>query len=164
MNEHYRIYCDLDGVIADFDSKVSEINEGVASKDLGSSKLWASVSNYNSKVEPFFESLAKIPDADDLWKFLITNFENVAILSACGYTPRDGADQKRRWVKKHLGESVVSHIVTKSPDKATFASPNSILIDDRMKSITPWVDAGGIGILHTSAADTISQLKELLTK
>jgi hypothetical protein len=45
--------------------------------------------------------------------------------------------------------------------KAAYAKPNHILIDDREKSIQPWREAGGIGILHTSAADTISQLQKL---
>ena len=35
------------------------------------------------------------------------------------------------------------------------------LIDDMERNIQQWKDKGGIGILHTSAADTIKQLKEL---
>ena len=37
----------------------------------------------------------------------------------------------------------------------------SVLIDDRQKNIDAWIEAGGIGILHTSAANTINQLKAL---
>ena len=36
-----------------------------------------------------------------------------------------------------------------------------ILIDDRKSNIEEWRANGGIGILHTSATDTISQLKKL---
>ena len=36
----------------------------------------------------------------------------------------------------------------------------NILIDDTKKKLDPWIEAGGIGILHTSAASTISELKE----
>ena len=32
---------------------------------------------------------------------------------------------------------------------------------DREKNIKEWRENGGIGILHTSASDTIKQLKEL---
>jgi hypothetical protein len=35
------------------------------------------------------------------------------------------------------------------------------LIDDRQKNIDAWIDAGGIGIVHVSARDTIEQLKLL---
>jgi hypothetical protein len=45
--------------------------------------------------------------------------------------------------------------------KQEFASPNSILIDDREKNIEQWRNAGGIGVLHTDAASTIKQLKDL---
>jgi hypothetical protein len=45
--------------------------------------------------------------------------------------------------------------------KADFAGPNKILIDDRKDTIDKWNANGGIGILHTSAANTIKQLQEL---
>jgi hypothetical protein len=45
--------------------------------------------------------------------------------------------------------------------KAEYAEPNAILIDDQPKSIDPFIAAGGIGILHTSAANTIKELKKL---
>ena len=40
-------------------------------------------------------------------------------------------------------------------------APNHILIDDRLSNIEQWRSQGGIGILHTSAVNTIQQLKEL---
>lgn len=40
-------------------------------------------------------------------------------------------------------------------------APGDILIDDMEKNITRWVEAGGVGILHVNAADTIEQLKAL---
>ena len=42
-----------------------------------------------------------------------------------------------------------------------YKDENKILIDDMEKNIQQWRDNGGIGILHTSTADTIKQLKEL---
>ena len=45
--------------------------------------------------------------------------------------------------------------------KQQLATSESILIDDRQINIDQWEDAGGIGILHTSTNNTISQLKEL---
>jgi len=45
--------------------------------------------------------------------------------------------------------------------KKNYAAPNHILIDDRKSNIDEWRAEGGIGILHTSAADTIRQLKKL---
>jgi hypothetical protein len=42
-----------------------------------------------------------------------------------------------------------------------FAGPERILIDDMEQTIREWNNAGGIGIHHTSASNTISQLKKL---
>ena len=47
-------------------------------------------------------------------------------------------------------------------DLDEYATPNTILIDDMEKNIKAWVDAGGIGILHTSAADSIKQLQQYM--
>jgi hypothetical protein len=52
-------------------------------------------------------------------------------------------------------------ILSKAENKKDYARPNSILIDDNVKNIADWIGAGGIGILHTSAEDTIKQLKKL---
>ena len=44
------------------------------------------------------------------------------------------------------------------PDEKKY---DKILIDDMEQTINEWNKGGGIGILHTSAADTIKQLKKL---
>ena len=52
-------------------------------------------------------------------------------------------------------------ILTPAKFKQKYAGENKILIDDMERNIQQWRDKGGIGILHTSAVDTIKQLKEL---
>ena len=83
-------------------------------------------------------------------------------MSATGHT-YNAAAEKRAWVAKHLGPAVSldAIFVVSAVNKAEHAKPGRILIDDRRKAIDPWVAAGGIGVLHTSAADTISQLRKL---
>jgi hypothetical protein len=49
-------------------------------------------------------------------------------------------------------------ILRSAKHKKDFAEPNAILIDDRKDNIDGWIDAGGIGILHTSAEETIEIL------
>jgi len=82
-------------------------------------------------------------------------------LTATGVPEVQAAAEKIRWVHDNL--SGFDNIITvkKSVMKAKYAAPNHILIDDRDKSTNPWRKAGGIGILHTSAADTIAQLQKL---
>jgi len=47
-----------------------------------------------------------------------------------------------------------------SKDKQNYLKDHDILIDDREQNIQRWVEAGGIGILHTSAENTIRQLQK----
>ena len=66
---------------------------------------------------------------------------------------------KRLWVKNNLPDTKL--ILAQAKDKQNYAQSNRILIDDRPSNIDQWRSQGGIGILHTSASDTIKQLKEL---
>ena len=100
-------------------------------------------------------------DADVLVDFVMAHFKSVKILTACGYTPKDAKEQKTAWFAEHYPQ-IECIVVAKSPDKAAYAHPYAILIDDRSKSIDPWVAKGGIGILHTSAEDTIAQLRAIV--
>ena len=66
---------------------------------------------------------------------------------------------KRLWVRNNTPG--VKLTLAQAAKKQNYAAPNHILIDDRKSNIDQWIAAGGIGILHTSASDTISQLKKL---
>lgn len=156
-----RVYVDLDGVLSDFGGLLSSYL-GKHISTISKGYLWATVNKYNKEVNPFFESLPLMDDAMELWDFVVANFSEVNILTATGNTPRDAAEQKRKWVIKHLYKYNKIVTVTKSSDKADYASDGCILIDDRTQSIDPWVEAGGVGLLHTSARDTIKQLKQYL--
>jgi len=160
-NERYYIMIDLDGVLADFEGKVTEIL-GRPMNSVPKGSVWKAVQAYNNQVAPFFESLPKMSDADKLVKFCVENFMNVKILTATGYVPKDAAEQKKRWVLKNYGPTLPVKTVTSSEQKAMYANPKTILIDDRSKSIGPWESAGGIGILHKNADLTISELKKLI--
>jgi hypothetical protein len=101
-----------------------------------------------------------MPDAFVLWDH-IKKYGPI-ILSATGHV-HTAPTEKREWVKRHLGitAAATAILVSSAADKARYATPGSILIDDRAKAIDPWIAAGGIGILHTSAEDTIAKLKEM---
>lgn len=99
--------------------------------------------------------LELLPGAIDLWEH-VKDYD-VSFLTSV--KPEKFREQKRCWVQEHFGDVQVDYVYT-SKLKANWATPTSVLIDDRMKSIEPWIEAGGIGILHTSAEDTIAQLLE----
>lgn len=162
MNEHLTLACDADGVITDFEGLVCKINGVSDMSQLRRGQTWASVGHYDKTVAPFFESLEKMPHADRLMDFIRQNFVNHYILTAAGYTPRNGPQQKRNWFAREYGRDLVVHVVTGSVDKAQYATPRTILVDDRSKSIDPWVAAGGIGILHKSVDQTIAELQRII--
>jgi len=157
------LYLDSDGVLADFDSRAVELLDGKQISEVPKGTLWGRIERYNAHVAPFFETLELMPDAERLVQFATANFKRVAVLTATGYTPKDGAEQKVRWYAKHFpGLKVIC--VEKSPDKAEYAVGGAVLVDDRMKSLDPWMAKGGIGVFHKSVDDTIRQLQQLLIK
>lgn len=163
LNYEYTVYVDMDGVLAHFDARIKEIT-GKESHELKRGHLWSAVQKHNDEVAPFYETLDKMPDADELWNFCKDNFHIVKILTATGHTPKDVVEQKIRWAHKTYGTNTNVKTVASSELKAIYANPRSILIDDREKSIGPWVKAGGVGILHTNAGDSIKQLQKILGK
>ena len=154
----FDLFFDSDGVFADFDALAYEILGRRHIHEVPKGTLWSTIERHGS----FFESLPLMDGADRLLDFALTDprFAKVEVLTATGYTPADAGEQKLRWYKAWRPELVV-HVVAKSPDKAAFAHPRAVLVDDRAKSIDPWVAAGGIGILHTSVDSTIAQLQAL---
>tara|TARA_Y100000034_G_C6899275_1_gene415346 strand:+ start:178 stop:729 length:552 start_codon:yes stop_codon:yes gene_type:complete len=156
------LYIDLDGVMANFDKKAFSIlgfNPRNA-KPLTKSD-WVDI---KEKVPTFWEDLEPLPDHKFLWNF--AKKYRPHILSARpvlwpGDEPERG---KRKWIKKHLGKVSGGIHIVKRKNKQQFATKHNqpnVLIDDHKKNIQEWEDTGGIGILHISAKNSISKLKEL---
>lgn len=157
----FDVYVDSDGVVVDFDSYcVQHFGKPVEAFD-PKSRFWQAVDHHDKNVQKFFRHMPKMADADVLLDFLVANFRSVKILTACGYTPKDAKEQKIEWYAEHY-PSIECIVVPKSPDKAAYAKPDAFLIDDRSKSIDPWIAAGGRGILHKSAGKTIAELMSLV--
>ena len=72
------------------------------------------------------------------------------------------AQDKIEWIQRHFTNNLIIIPTFKGSQKAAFAHRKSVLIDDRQKNIDCFVEAGGIGILHTTAEDTIEKLNEIL--
>jgi hypothetical protein len=151
----YKIYVDMDGVIVDFDGGYEKLT-GITTKEAdkkGPEFFWKPISKAGAK---WWITLKWMPDGKQLWDYV--KKYNPELLSA---PSREEASRlgKRVWVKRELPG--VKLILRSADKKQEFASPNSILIDDREKNIEQWRNAGGIGILHTDAASTIKKLKDL---
>lgn len=157
---HYKLFVDLDGVMCDLNSFVYELTGSDLSDDSKLDKhIWDIVNQYQEEGHPTFSILNKMPDADVLWDYI--RVYRPAILTATGMLYDYGTKEKTQWVHKNLnGYSEIITVPT-SREKAKYAKPNHILIDDRHKSIDPWREAGGIGILHKDAESTIQKLQKL---
>jgi hypothetical protein len=173
----YRIFCDMDGVLCNFDKKFKELNkDGLSFEEYeakhGKTSGWDIIKN---KGESFWSELSWMPDGGELWIYL-NQISAPTILSSPSreYSSIKG---KMKWINANLGISQ-STPTTKSKnwDKTSriilsshkhlyvLPDPNvkSILIDDTKSKIDKWEAAGGIGILHTSTSETITSLKRII--
>ena len=144
------IYHDLDGVHADIAKKTFELS-GIPFSKITSAQFWEAANT----CPEFFWELERLETSQALLD--ATSHVRCVVLTALPLR-FNGEDQKRKWVKKHLGYLEV--IVVPAKNKADYATPNSILIDDTLRNINWWVSAGGIGIHHTSLENTIELLKQ----
>ena len=104
----------------------------------------------------FWAEMPWMPDGKQLWSY-IEKYKPM-LLSAPSQKPSSRYG-KRVWVANNLPG--VKLILAKRENKQDYSKPNRILIDDRADNVEEWKSKGGIGILHTSAADTIEKLKQL---
>ena len=163
LGDSPKIFVDIDGVLADFVAGVAKLIPDYDDKRYESdskyrSMMWKAVEKFSKEGGELWYELPLMHDAKELWEYI--RKYNPQILSATGRKSYGAGRQKRAWIKKHFG-NVKVNLTEKAREKAQHAKKGYILIDDKLKAIDPWKAAGGIGIHHTSTANTIAQLKKL---
>ena len=151
----YQIYCDMDGVLADFERGYEELTGIDLSSDSRpeDKEFWDPISKAGVK---FWAGLKWMSDGQELWNYIKPHTPKLLSAPSREESSRIG---KYVWVKHKIpGTKLILRYANK---KKELASPTSILIDDRKANIDSWEVAGGIGILHTSTANTIKELKKL---
>ena len=144
-----KIYIDMDGVIANWDSAARQIlDEGDNFYEyearVGSVRAWEDIYANPS----FFEDLVPFPWKDDLLMLTVKHSDSQMILSAPSRVNRSLCMmQKRHWLDQHVGPNYPAIF---EKDKHKYAGPNRLLIDDNERKIEKWVQAGGIGHLFTT--------------
>jgi hypothetical protein len=141
----------MDGVLADFHKAyyAGRVRDGT----------WDKVRFREMVLQnQIFEDLDFMPNAVDLLNFTaeIRDSHNVKIeiLTSVGtFDVEQGnaaRNQKLKWLMKNNIGYKANFVRTKS-EKAQYATPTSILIDDSIGCIQPFNAAGGHGILHEDA-------------
>jgi predicted kinase len=154
--QQYKVYCDMDGVLVDFERGYNDLTgkqtPGVDST-YDKNDFWSAITKAGAK---FWAELNWMSDGQQLWDYI--KQYNPKLLTAPSREPSSEIG-KQEWINNNLPSTPV--IFKQAKDKKDLAEPNAILIDDRKDNIQQWIDAGGIGIRHTSTESTIKQLQKL---
>ena len=171
----YQIYCDMDGVLTDFESRFIEMlkkegkkyysKEELADitrpkhfeKKFGQDEFWKFIDSFG---EEFWSGMNWMPNGQALWKFISPY--NPKILSS---PSKDSSSRlgKRLWITSYLSPSPDEIIFAQAHKKQKYATPESILIDDKPSNIEEWAAAGGIAleVKDGEIQSVINKLKEL---
>ena len=156
-DKKYTIYSDMDGVLVDFNERFKRFSNGVPPTEyeqkFGKDKFWEIIDGTGVR---FWVGMDWMSDGKQLWNYI--KEYNPTLLSSPSRSNYSRIG-KRIWRKRNLPSTKL--VLARAANKQNYADPNSILIDDRESNIDQWIKAGGIGILHTDTASTISKLKEL---
>jgi len=153
------IFHDLDGVHADFYGRAAQLL-GKPYKRTPPAEAWSVLET----VPHLFRDLEPLQDGQILWRALQSCGLPQEVLTAMpqptGLLTTVDAD-KREWVVQNLSGTAPVTTVAHGAAKALYAAPGRVLIDDLQRNIDLWIAAGGIGILHVSADDTLQQLEAI---
>lgn len=149
-----RIFCDMDGVAADFDTHY-EACFGARPSKTSDNVDWQLVRDRPN----FYQDMPPMADWPVLWDFL--RHLRPTMLTGIPWSVDEAPQNKRDWCEIHAPGAPV--ITCKSIDKCLHGRPGDLLIDDWEKHQARWVNMGGIWITHTSARDTIKKIYEIAT-
>ena len=157
-----RIYCDMDGVLCDFAKGVEKvIGKSISQWSYGSkTEKWDKIKS----TPKFWHTLPWENGGKQLWSFISKYKPH--ILSAYVEESFDPncIPGKSYWARTNLGVAPGHTNLVKRVQKQNYAKvagQPAILIDDYKKNTDQFTAKGGVGILHTSASNTIRELKKL---
>ena len=160
----YKVYLDMDGVLADFDQRFEDIS-GMKPKEFedkyGTKAFWNLIDEEN-KIS-FWVGIKPMPGAADLIKAVKKyNYELLTSPSA----KKQSYLGKILWVRNHSdilgGKPRINFKRAKEKHEVKpELSQTDNLIDDREDTIERWNAAGGTGIVYKSIGQVLNDLKKL---
>ena len=157
---NYQIYCDMDGVLTNFEKRFehfSGMHPQEYEKKNGLPAFWELI---DVKVGVrFWVGMDWMPQGKQLWDFIKPYKPDLLSSPSRNNNSRLG---KNLWVKNNL-DPKPKLIFSYSADKQRYANENSILIDDKKSNINEWAAKGGIAIRckNGDVNHVIGKLKEL---
>ena len=153
----YKIFCDLDGVLADFERGVIDLT-GRSIESQTSSKMWTKIFS----CPKFFENLNPTSYCENLWnKICLVSEQIPTILTGVPQGKKQYPMEKLLWCKKNLNADIENIITCKSTDKFKYSNLGHVLIDDNFLNGVKWTHYAGIFIHHITPERTIYELERL---
>ena len=163
--EEYKIFLDLDGVVADFNKRFKDLS-GMNPSDYeaknGKNAFWDFIDEKHKVA--FWVGIPPMPQAKSLVDYVSQH--DYEVLTAPSIK-KQSVLGKNLWIKNHTGKLFpskpkVNFRFAKEKHKVkSNLTQYDILIDDKASTIDRWESAGGTGILFTSTPQTIEALKQL---
>lgn len=156
----YKIYCDMDGVLTDFESRFEHftgMHPQEYEKSKGRAAFWHLIDTEIGVR--FWVGMGWMPQGKKLWNFISPYKPDLLTSPSRENQSRLG---KNLWAKNNLNPKP-KVIFAYSADKQRYANESSILIDDKKSNINEWTSKGGIAIRckDGNVDHVIEKLKEL---
>ena len=168
----YQIYCDMDGVLTDFETRFIALlrQEGPKyySKEViaqvtrpkhfekleGQVEFWKFIDQYIGLE--FWSEMPWMPNGKMLWNYIQPYGPKILTSPSEDPSSRLG---KKLWVKEHIIPA--PEVIFRFGDaKSDFANENSILIDDKPSNLAAFASKGGIAI-ECKDGDVLSVINNL---
>ena len=176
-NVEITIYCDMDGVLCDFERQFEKLTNTPPSQfeaSNGTKEFWNVILK---EGEEFWTTMPPMPNFNNFKKELtaiatdgrftlkfLTSTSAGQILR--NYPRQEAVDYikniefgKRSWLRTHWTGTISIIFSDSGKSKAKYATPNSILIDDLSPNVEAFIASGGNGIIFTDANQAIDELK-----
>ena len=171
----YQIYCDMDGVLTDFEKRFVTLLQQEGPKYYskatiaqvtrpkhfdkleGTEEFWKFIDQHIGLE--FWSEMEWMPNGRELWNFIQPYGPKLLTSPSRDNTSRLG---KRLWVKENLVPA--PEVLFRFGDaKSDFANENSILIDDKPSNLVAFASKGGIAIecKDGDISSVINKLKQL---
>ena len=155
-----QIYCDMDGVLCDFDQRFEHFYGVLPREYYGEKGVKAFEDAVNKAGVDFWSKMKWMPGGRQLWE-IIGKYNPIILTSPSSFDY--AIEGKKLWIEKNLIPQPKEILFAQTGNKHSMIKgdpKNSILIDDYWPNLAPWKALDGIAIMHKD----INKTKSILEK